>query len=69
MEFQRFHAPVTTFACTCFAPLSLKSFKDLGAIDTDVFVLNGMLGVSGGDGMQDANGTVGYDNAGPSCLQ
>jgi len=34
--------------------------------DTDVLVL--LFGVSG-DGAQGADGTVGYDNAGPQCLQ
>jgi len=28
-----------------------------------------MLGVLGGDGVQGTTGAVGYDNAGPQCLQ
>ena len=38
--------------------------------DTNVFVLlTGMLDVSGGGGVQGADGAVGYDNAWPQCLQ
>ena len=35
--------------------------------DTDVLIL--LFGVSGGYGAQGADGAVGYDNAGPQCLQ
>ena len=64
---EHFVKEFTTIFYLTDAANSGKSMSCVLSEDTDVLVL--LVGVSGGGGMQGADGAMGHDSAGPQCLQ